>query len=142
MHLSYTAGTFTPEALQSLVTQLTHDGIELEGLPQTDYIASTTWIYAREYPATQVFHGGKPSADKSFVAIEINVILGGYSASTRTELIKRVTDAIDKYGNLPEGEPRRVYVIIREVAESNWGFDGVPIDLLQLRNPPADSKPL
>lgn len=74
--------------------------------------------------------------------MEINVIQGGFSASTKQNLISRVTDAISKYGDLPEDEPRRAYVIIREVAESNWGFDGQTIDLEVLRNPAEDAKPL
>lgn len=141
MFLNYPQGTFTPEALDRLANQITRDGEELEGLPLTDYVLSTTWVYAREYAKERIYHGGKPGGN-NFIALEINVIRGGYSASTKRELIKRVTNAIEEYGNLPKGEPRRVYVIIREVEESNWGFDGQPIDLEALRNPPADAKPL
>jgi len=43
---------------------------------------------------------------------------------------------------MPSGEPRRVHVVIREVAEANWGFDGKTIDLQVLRNPPKDAVPL
>ena len=141
MFLNYTAGTFTPEALDRLADEITRHGEELEKLPLTEYVLSTTWVYAREYPKEQVYHGGK-SGGNSFVALDINVIQGGYSASTKQELIKRVTDAIGNHGNLPKGEPRRVYVIIREVAEANWGFDGANIDLEALRSPRGDEKPL
>ena len=141
MFLNYTEGAFTPDALNSLAERLTRDGEELEKLKLTDWVLSTTWIYTREYPKSKVYHGGKPGGNH-FIAVEINVIQGGFGASTKKELIERVTDAIGKYGNLPQGEPRRVYVVIREVAESNWGFDGQPIDLEMLRNPPADMKPL
>lgn len=141
MFMRYTEGTFTPENLNKLANQLTHDGEELEKLPLTDFVLSTTWVYAQELPKEKVFHGGKPGG-QNFVAIEINVIQGGYNATTKAELMKRVTDAIGKYGDLPKGEPRRVYVLIREVAEANWGFDGKPISLEQLRDPPKDAKPL
>ena len=33
-------------------------------------------------------------------------------------------------------------MIIREVAESNWGSDGKPISLEELRDPPKDAKAL
>jgi len=141
MFLNYTEGTFTPDALNRLADRITRDGVELERLPLTDYVLSTTWVYTHEYLKTQVYHGGK-SGGSHFVALEINVIQGGYSATTKQELIKRVTDAIGEYGSLPQGEPRRVYVIIREVLESNWGFDGQTIDLEALRNPPGNAKPL
>ena len=128
MYLNYTEGSFSPESLGLVVNKLTRDAIQLEKLQPTDFVTSTTWIYSQEYPKANVFHGGNNSGS-SFIALEINVIQGGYSASTKRELIQRTTDAIGKHGNLPEGEPRRVYVIIREVAESNWGFDGQQIDL-------------
>ena len=141
MFLNYTEGTFSPDALDRVADSITRDGIELEKLPRTDYVRSTTWVFTREYPKSRVYHGGK-SGGSSFVAVEINVLQGGYSASTKQALIERVTNTIGEFGNLPEQEPRRVYVVIREVAESNWGFDGQPIDLEVLRNPPADAKPL
>jgi hypothetical protein len=43
---------------------------------------------------------------------------------------------------LPKDEPRRIYVLIREVAEANMEFDGNNIDLEVLRNPPAGLMPL
>ena len=141
MFLNYTKGTFAPDALNQLANRITRDGDELEKIPLTDFNLSTTWVYAREYPKTHVFHGGKPGGN-NFVALEINVIQGGYSATTKQELIRRVTDAIGEYGELPKGEPRRVYILIREVAEANWGFDGKTINLEELRGPPTDMKPL
>ena len=141
MYLSYPEGTFTPEGLDSLTNQLTRDGEELEGIPLTEWALSTTCIYAREYKTTHVFHGGKPGGNY-FITVDINVINGGYSATRKAALIQRVTDAVEKYGNLPKGEPRRVYVVIREVAEANWGFDGQSIDLELLRNHDPNMKPL
>ena len=141
MFLNYPEGTFTPEALTRVATQITRDGEELEGLPLTDYVLSTTWVYTREYPPSNVFHGGKAGGN-NFIVLEINVIQGGYNARTKAELIRRVTDTISEHGNLPKGEPRRVYVLIREVAEANWGFDGQSIDLEALRDPPKDTRPL
>ena len=141
MFLHFTEGTFSTDSLDRVADSITRAGCELEKLPLTDFVTSTTWVYTREYPKTRVYHGGK-SGGSNFVAVDINVIQGGYSASTKQELISRVTDAVSEHGNLPKNEPRRVYVVIREVAESNWGFDGQPIDLEMLRDPPKDSKPL
>ena len=76
------------------------------------------------------------------ITVEISVIQGGYSASTKRQLIKRATDAIGEHGNLPQEGPRRVYVLVHEVAEANWGFDGQPIALEDLREPPKNAAPL
>jgi phenylpyruvate tautomerase PptA (4-oxalocrotonate tautomerase family) len=142
IYLSYTEGSFTQDGLNSLAEQVTKDAIEQELLPYTnDWVRSTTLIYAREYPQTHVFNGGRP-ASSNFITLDINVIQGGYSAATKTELIKLTTNAVEKYGNLPKGEPRRVYVFLREVAEANLGFDGQTIDLTILRDPPKGLTPL
>ena len=139
--LHYTEGTFEKDALDKLVAKITRCTAKLEKLPLTDFILSTTWVYCREYPKDMVYHGGK-SGGNNIITLEVNVIQGGYSNSPKTELIKSATDAIEEHGNLPQGEPRRVYVVIREVEESNWGFDGQPIDLEMLRDPPKDASPL
>jgi phenylpyruvate tautomerase PptA (4-oxalocrotonate tautomerase family) len=141
MYLSYTEGAFTHDSLDSLAKQITQDAIELEKLPWDDWVRSTTLIYSHAYPPAHVYHGGKPDGNK-FIALDINDIQGGYSATTKTELIQRVTGAMERYGNLPKDEPSRIYVLIREVAEANMGFDGNNIDLEVLRNPPAGLMPL
>jgi phenylpyruvate tautomerase PptA (4-oxalocrotonate tautomerase family) len=142
IYLSFMEGAFTPGGLNSLAEQVTRDAIELEKLPfSNEWVRSTTLMFTRAYPEAHVYHGGKPGGNK-FVTLDINVIQGGYSAATKTKLIKRVTDAIGEYGNLPKGEPRRVYVFIREVAEANLGFDGKNIDLQFLRDPLAGLEPL
>ncbi|KAK5700664.1 hypothetical protein LTR97_005181 [Elasticomyces elasticus] len=134
IHLHYPKGTFTPDALTATATQFTRDGEGLEKIPLSEWAMSTTFIYAHEHAPELVLHGGKPGGNR-VVSVEINVIQGGYSATTKTELIKRVTDTIGKYGDLPKEGPRRVYVVIREVAEANWGFDGQNINLEVLRDP-------
>ena len=142
MFLNYPAGIFTNEALAGLVEQLTHDGQELEKLKVTPFVRSTACVFCQEYAPDHVFHAGQPGGSP-FISVLINVIRGGFAARTKAQLIQRVTDAVAKFGNLPEGGPRCVYVVIREVEESNFGFDGVPIDLEDLRDPPhPDAKPL
>ena len=142
MFATYTAGAFDQDSLDAFADQITKDGEELEGLDMTDFVLSTTWVWCQEYPSTHVYHGGQNQGGKDFVTVQINVIQGGYTEATKKELIKRVTDAVDKYADLPSGEPRRVYVLLREVPENSWGFDGRPIRLEDLKNPPKDAAPL
>ena len=142
MFASFTAGAFSQDSLDAFADQITRDGEELEGLDMTDFVLSTTWVWCHEYPRTHVYHGGQNRGDKHFISVQINVLQGGYSETTKKELIKRVTDAADKYAELPQGEPRRVQVLLREVPENSWGFDGRPIRLEDLKDPPQDAAPL
>jgi phenylpyruvate tautomerase PptA (4-oxalocrotonate tautomerase family) len=141
IYVHYPEGSLNANDRDSLVAEITRAGVELEHLPVSEYVLSTTWAFTREYPAGHVYNGGSP-VSKAFVAVEINVIQGGYSASTKAALIDRVTTSVGRYFGMPSGEPRRVYVVIREVAEANWGFDGQTIDLEVLRNPAEGSVPL
>ena len=58
----------------------------------------------------------------------------------KAELIKRVTDAVAKAGNI-EGQFLPIYVLIHEVPPQSWGFSGKPLSFEQLQNPPAGAKP-
>jgi phenylpyruvate tautomerase PptA (4-oxalocrotonate tautomerase family) len=141
IHLSYPEGTFTAEQLNAAATELTKAGLETEGIPLTEFNLSTTWIFARPYPPHQVFSAGKP-VKNNFIAVEINALVGGHSNVTKATLIKRATDIISAHAAVPKGEPRRIYVLVRELPESSWGFDGNVIDLELLRAPVPDAKPL
>jgi phenylpyruvate tautomerase PptA (4-oxalocrotonate tautomerase family) len=141
MYFHYPEGTFTSESLQLTVSQLSKDGMDCELIPITDFNFSTTWVFCRPYPKELIFHGGKNSGE-TFISLEINVALGGYSNATKKDLMQRTTDTIAKYAGLPQDQPKRVYVILREVQENNFAFDGEQIDLVKLRNPEKGAQPL
>jgi phenylpyruvate tautomerase PptA (4-oxalocrotonate tautomerase family) len=141
IYVNYPTGTFAQEALDGLAEQMTNDVIELEKLARTPYVKSTTWVYCREYPRMHVYHGGKTEGT-NVISFEINVIEHGFEAATKKELIKRVTEAVAKYAGLKDGQLRPVYVLIRDVPETNWGLFGDPVNLHALKNRPADAKPI
>jgi phenylpyruvate tautomerase PptA (4-oxalocrotonate tautomerase family) len=49
---------------------------------------------------------------------------------------------VAKYAGLKDGQLRPVYVLIRDVPETNWGLFGDPVNLHALKNRPADAKPI
>jgi phenylpyruvate tautomerase PptA (4-oxalocrotonate tautomerase family) len=140
MFLHYPEGTFSPSALQAAVTQISYDAQEAELIPSTAFNFSTTWVFCRPYPKELIFHGGKNTGEK-FISLEINAAQGGFSNATKKQLLRKTTETIAKFAELPDG-PKRVYVVLREVQEDNFGFDGAGIDLVQLRNPDENAEPL
>jgi phenylpyruvate tautomerase PptA (4-oxalocrotonate tautomerase family) len=134
-------GALEQDVLAPLAMQLTKDGEDCEMIPFEPMQSSTTWVYFQEYPRNRVFHGGK-SEGNNCISVDINVIQGGYSQKTKLQLVTLVTAGVAKYAKLIDGKPPYVYVVIREVAEANWGAGAKLLDLVDLRNPPAGSKPL
>ncbi len=139
--IHYPEGAFTHEALAALAAEITTTGRECEKLPDTAYVRSNIWVYAEEYPAQRVFHGGKNGGTK-VISLEVNVVAGALDAEARSVLIARFTDAVGRHAGILPQERVPAYVVIREVQPENWGMFGKPITLESLRNPPANAKPV
>jgi phenylpyruvate tautomerase PptA (4-oxalocrotonate tautomerase family) len=139
--INYPEGTFSADALDALAEEITAIGLECEKLPDTPYVRSNIWIYAREYAVEKVYHGGKPRGTK-VITLEANVVEGALGANSRKELIERLTKAVGKHAGIPPQERIPLYIVIRDIPPPSWGMFGEPITLEGLRNPPADAKPV
>ena len=137
--INYPQGTFSAQALDALAEEITTIGRECEKLPDTPYVRSNIWIYAREYAPQNVYHGGKSGGTK-VITLEANVVEGALGADARNQLIARLTQAIGKHAGIPPQERVPVYIVIRDVPPQSWGMFGKAITLEGLRNPPADAK--
>jgi phenylpyruvate tautomerase PptA (4-oxalocrotonate tautomerase family) len=139
--INYPEGTFSEHALDALAEEITTTGLECEKLPDTPYVRSNIWVYAKEYPAERVYHGGKPGGTK-VISVEVNVVGGALDADSRIELIARFTQIIGRHAGIPPQARVPVYIVIRDVPPQSWGMFGKPITLESLRNPPPDAKPV
>ncbi len=134
-------GTFREGAFDRLADEITIAGMECEKLPDTDFALSNIWVYAREYDAERVYHGGS-SAGTRVISLEVNVIDGALDADAKKEMIARFTDIVGRHAGVPFGERAPVFILIREVPGQNWGMFGKPVTLDAVRNPPAGAEPV
>lgn len=139
--INYPAGTFSEQTLAALAKEITIAGMECEGLPDTPFVRSNIWVFAKEYAPENVFHGGSPGGTK-IISLEVNVVEGALDADARKEVIARFTNLIGKHAGIPLQERAPVYIVIRDVAPESWGMFGKPVTLESLRNPPAGAKPV
>lgn len=139
--INYPKGAFSDDALDALAEEITTTGLECERLPDTPYVRSNIWVYAREYAADRVYHGGKPRGTK-VISLEVNVVEGALDPDSRKELIARFTSLVGKHAGIPPQERVPVYIVIRDVPPWSWGMFGKPITLESLRNPLPDAKPV
>ena len=141
IYLNCPVETFTATAKDDLAAELTTLALEVENLPNTPFVRSTVWIYINEYPGANVYHGGM-SVGTKVISLEVNAFEGGLDKQAKQMLIQKFTTSIRKHAGLKLDELAPVYIVIRDVPESNWGVFGKTITLTDLRNPPADAKPI
>lgn len=133
--------TFSAAAKDALAEELTSIALATERLPDTPFVRSTVWIYIHEYPAATVYHGGKPAGTK-VISLEVNAFQGGHDISSKKELIERFTEAIRQRTGLGATDLVPVYILFRDVPESDWGVFGTTITLNDLHHPPAGAVPI
>ncbi len=141
IYVDYPEGTFADAALDALAEQITTDSLECEGLPNTPFVRSTVWIYFRPYPKGRIFQGGK-RASTNVISFEVNVFQGGLGDQAKKDVIGRMTEAARRHIGLGQGDVAPVYIVFRDVPDTNWGVFGSTITLNDLRIPPADAKPI
>lgn len=139
IYLNCPVETFTTMAKDDLAAELTTLALEVENLPNTPFVRSTVWIYINEYSAANVYHGGISEGTK-VISLEVNAFEGGLDKQAKQLLIERFTTSVRKHAGLKPHELAPVYIVIRDVPESNWGVFGKTMTLEDLRNPPADAK--
>jgi phenylpyruvate tautomerase PptA (4-oxalocrotonate tautomerase family) len=141
VYINYPEGTFPGNAMDSLADEITAYAPTLEKLPDTPYVRSNIWIYAKEYAAGRVYHGGK-AGGTNIISFEVNAIEGGLDPEAKKQMIAFLTEAVRKHSGIPAGERVPVFVLIRDVPASNWGMFGKQVSLNALRNPPSDALPV
>ena len=132
-------GVLDADARTHIATALTDLGLDCESLPKTDFVRSTVWIYFNEYAADAVFMAGRP-ATVPIISLQVYALAGGLDEAGKRRLIAGATDIFAPYTGSRERIP--VYVVIREVAESDWGLFGKTGSLEGLRAASADLPPL
>ncbi len=132
-------GTFDAEARAEVAEALTDLGLRCEALPQTAFVRSTVWIYFNDYAGDAVFNGGRPATSK-VMSLLVYAIEGGLDARGKQKLIAGATDILGRHSGAQGRIP--VYVVIREVPESNWGVFGEMANLQDLRSSASDALPV
>jgi phenylpyruvate tautomerase PptA (4-oxalocrotonate tautomerase family) len=141
IYVNYPEGAFPGNSMDLLADEITAYAPALEQLPDTPYVRSNIWIYAKEYAVGKVYHGGKAGGTK-IISFEVNAIEGGLDAAAKKQMIAFLTEAVRKHAGIPSGERVPVFVLIRDVPASNWGMFGKQVSLNALRNPPAEAIPV
>jgi phenylpyruvate tautomerase PptA (4-oxalocrotonate tautomerase family) len=139
MDLTYPAGTFTPEARTQLVDELTTVLLHAERAPNTEFFRNITWVYVHELPEGTLLAAGQPVQQPTF-RLQVTIPQGALSDRRKGELVAEATKTIRGAAGIAEADALRVWVLINEVPEGNWGAAGNVIHFEQLRQLAAQER--
>ena len=130
--LTMPAGTLDAEVRGDLVRTLGSTLLRWEGAPPTDFFKSIMWVHVHELPAEAVNASGRPVAEPHF-RIDVTVPEGALSDRRKEGAVKELTEAVLEAAELDDSAAIRVWVLIHEVPDGNWGGAGQIVRFAQLR---------
>ena len=137
--LTYPAGAIAPDARATLVDELTTALLRAERAPDTEFFRSITWVYAHELPEGTVLASGRPVTEPIF-RLQVTVPQGALSERRKGEFVEAATKVVMEHAGLDEAAGLRVWVVISEVPDGNWGAAGHVIRFEQLREAAAQER--
>jgi phenylpyruvate tautomerase PptA (4-oxalocrotonate tautomerase family) len=130
LDLTITADVLGEEEKQQLMRDLGATLLRAEGAPNTDFFRSITWTHLHELPAEAI--QTPDGVAEPHAIIDVSVPEGALNDERKARLVEEATKVIlDATGWGPEAGVR-VWTLIRDVPEGNWGAAGQIVQFQQL----------
>ena len=130
MDLTYPAGALTVEAKAAVGEELTAVLLRAERAPDTGFFRQITWVFIHELPVEDVLAAGRPAP---VLRLQVTVPQGALSERRKEELVREATRVLLDATGLTEADATRVWVVIGEVPDGNWGAAGGVVRFETLR---------
>jgi phenylpyruvate tautomerase PptA (4-oxalocrotonate tautomerase family) len=131
LDLTIPADALSEDAQGELARQLGGTLLHWEGAPDTDFFRSITWAHVHALPA-QSIQTPDGVADPHAV-VEITVPSGALSERRKAGLVEDVTKVVLEATKWGAEAGVRVWTLIHEVPDGNWGAGGQVVRFEQLR---------
>jgi phenylpyruvate tautomerase PptA (4-oxalocrotonate tautomerase family) len=128
---TYPRGAIEPDARKQLLDELATKLLEAERAPDTEFFRSITWVYANEIDPDDLAVGGRPGGEPRF-RVQVTVPDGALSDRRKGILVDSVNKAVLRAAGLSDGDGLRVWTVIRDVPDGNWGAAGQQVRYQQL----------
>jgi phenylpyruvate tautomerase PptA (4-oxalocrotonate tautomerase family) len=123
LELTFPEGALTAEAKAELPPKMAKTMLQWEGAPDTEFFRSISWTHLHELPAGAMYTADGEATDSQWV-VNVTVPEGALSERRRGELVKGLTADVMEASGLTQEESFRVWVIVNEVPDGNWGAGG------------------
>jgi phenylpyruvate tautomerase PptA (4-oxalocrotonate tautomerase family) len=130
--LTFPAGALDADSKRELATNLAGALLHWEGAPDTEFFRSITWAHVHELPAGDVYTADG-QAELSHFVVDVTVPAGGLSDRRKAGFVEDASRLVREAAGLGDEDGVRVWVLIHEVPEGNWGAGGQIIRFEQLR---------
>ena len=128
IELTLPQGALDKAAQDDLMEKLTFALLRWEGAPDDSEAAkAVSWGYVDERPAGNVYQGGRPAPEQPLYRVKVTVPDGALDDEKKSGLVAEATrHVLEAEGSDPDDPAAlmRVWVIVREVADGNWGGAG------------------
>ena len=131
LDLTFSAGALSDDAKRELPRDLAAAMLRWEGAPDTEFFRSITWTHVRALPAEAI--QTPDGVAEPHAVIDITVPSGALSERRKAGLVEDTTKLVlEATGWGPEAGIR-VWTLIHEVPDGNWGAAGQVVRFEQLR---------
>lgn len=128
IHVNVPEGALDQERKSRLVDRLTREVLKVEGAPETAAGLEIAWLFLNEVTAGAWAIAGTSQgvADGIRYLVQVTVPKGSLNDDRKKLMVETVTRVIADVEGVPTVElsPQRVWCMINEVPDGNWGAGG------------------
>jgi phenylpyruvate tautomerase PptA (4-oxalocrotonate tautomerase family) len=135
LELTLPEGSLPADAVDRLADGLTEALLRAEGAPDNELFRSIAWLDVHWVPAANAYQGGKRAAQPRF-RVNVTVPEGALTERRKGMLVEEATRLVlEAAGEDPAdaGALMRVWVMIGEVRDGNWGGGGRVVRFADLK---------
>jgi phenylpyruvate tautomerase PptA (4-oxalocrotonate tautomerase family) len=132
LELTFPEGALTDDIKAELPARMAETMLEWEGAPDAPFFRAISWTHLHELPAGAMHTADGQAQDSQFI-VDVTVPEGALSDRRRAGLVKDLTALITDAAGLADEDAIRVWVIVNEVPDGNWGAGGEIIRFEALR---------
>jgi phenylpyruvate tautomerase PptA (4-oxalocrotonate tautomerase family) len=131
LDITIPAGVLSDEARRELPETLGATLLHWEGAPDTEFFRSITWAHLNELPAEAI---RTPDGEaEPHIVVDVTVPQGALSDRRKAGLVDQATADVLGAVGWDDEAALRVWVLIHEVPEGNWGAGKQIIRFEQLK---------
>jgi phenylpyruvate tautomerase PptA (4-oxalocrotonate tautomerase family) len=131
LDLTITDDVLAEERKPGLMRELGAALLHWEGAPDTEFFRSITWAHLHELPAEAI--QTPDGVAEPHAILDITVPAGALSERRKAGIVEDATKLLLDAAGWEAGAGVRVWVLIHEVPDGNWGAAGQVVRFEQLR---------
>lgn len=132
LDLTITADVLSEEQKPELMRELGATLLQWEGAPDTEFFRSITWAHVHPLPAESI--QTPDGVAEPHAVVDITVPSGALSDRRKAGLVEDVTKLVLEKTGWGDAAGVRVWALIHEVPDGNWGAAGQVVRFEQLRD--------